>query len=108
MYTENTTLSEFLQVFEQWRDSRVIPRDDLKDVASFAMVPDLILSEFGYGYRGHSFRQNKQDVRLTVKVDSRGIPLVAFITGKTTTHCVRKFLDKLGEDDLRWSNDRYA
>ncbi len=107
MHTKDTTLEQFEQTFEQWKDVRVVPRDDLHDVALLLMQGPAWLSQFGLLLNGLSFRQYREDWRLAVKVEDTGTPQVAFVTAPTTTGCVTKFLDLLEKGNMRWQTDKY-
>lgn len=105
--THSTTITEYWQAFDQWRDCRLIPRDDLRDVSTFFMYTDTYFSEYGMLFRGLSLRQYQEGWRLAVKVTERGIPLVGFCTGPTTTRSVCKFLNLMEDGNVKWQTDRY-
>jgi hypothetical protein len=92
---------------EQWNDGREIPAADLESVLLFILHLGGILSQFGLRYKGYICRQTHIDCLMTVKVLEGDTPLVAFITSKTTTGCMVKFLDLLELDRLTWAKDKY-
>jgi hypothetical protein len=62
----------------------------------------------GYEYRGCSFRQHETVATLVVKVAHTNIPLVAFITARTTTECIWLFRKKWLDETVLFVPDRFA
>lgn len=65
------------------------------------------LSTFGLGLCGLSVRLTREDSLLTVKVIESGIPLVAFVTSRTPTGSIERYLDMLESGRLQWHKDKY-
>lgn len=87
------------------RDQRYV--DDTQDLLMWGFYGRDVLSQFGFGYCGSIFRQHRDSTKMTVKVTESGVPLVAFITSASTTGCVRRFLDLLFAEKLKWQKDKY-
>lgn len=67
-----------------------------------------ILEGLGLAWRGQSIKNNGWSVLLVLKVARDGIPLVGFITERTTTDCMRVALTRLREDRMTWTKDKFA
>ena len=65
------------------------------------------LAEFGLGFCGHSVRLTRTDCLLTVKAIEGGIPLVAFVSSRTTMGSMLQFMDLLESGRLQWHRDKY-
>jgi len=62
----------------------------------------------GLAWRGESFKNNGWSVLLVMKVTRDKIPLVAFVTERSTRGCMRVFLRKLLDHTLNWVPDKFA
>lgn len=79
----------------------------VEDLLTFCQYGHEVCSQFSMGLCGYTFRHNRENVLMTVKVTEGNTPLVAFITSQTTTSCVTKFLDLLFASKLKWQKDKY-
>jgi hypothetical protein len=66
------------------------------------------LSEYDAVFRGVTIRQQEEYVLLVLKVFLAEVPHVVFISGSTTTSCMRKLRDKLRNNEVNFVVDKYA
>jgi len=66
------------------------------------------LGQSGAELRGLSFRQKLDEWLLCVRATVDGAPVVAFMSGSTTTSCIRKFCAACEQHEVKWYEDRYA
>lgn len=92
---------------DQWTDGRVIAKADLADLVLFHVYGAEYVANFGYGLCGWVMRERSGECLMTVKLMDRDIPLVVFITHKTPTACIAKFLQLLEKDNLTLAPDKY-
>lgn len=59
-------------------------------------------------WRGTSFKNNGWSVLMVMKVARDKVPLVAFITERSTRGCMRVFLRRLNEHAVNWVPDKFA
>jgi hypothetical protein len=58
-------------------------------------------------WTGCSFSQKDGSVLMVSRREEQGIPQVAFITGRTTTDCIRIFRRRWAEGTLEWFRDKF-
>lgn len=102
-----TYLGPVQAALEQWTDQRVIEDADLESLLLLACYGRSILFKNGYILKAWGVRQKGDQQLLHVKVTESGTPLVVFLTGETTTSCVRRFWDLYEDDRLTWVRDKY-
>jgi hypothetical protein len=91
----------------QWRDNRVIHRDDVMDIVLFVHFLEDICANHEWHYHGFQCRQCTNGWLLMVKITDHKVPLVAFVSGQNTTSCVTKFIDLLDRRELTWNRDKW-
>jgi hypothetical protein len=67
-----------------------------------------LLESIGYYYRGESFKDQGWSTLLVLKVAREGTPLVAFVTERTPTDCMRVCLDLIEGGRVGWREDRFS
>lgn len=107
MPTETECLEQVDKIVESLasRDARAIERT--KDILLWSLYGQNVLSQFGMGLSGWVFRQYRTHVLLTCKVLESGTPLVAFVSGSSTTGCIEQMFDSLYSERLKWQKDKY-
>lgn len=100
-------VKQFDEVLATWTDQRFVSREQIHDLAMFALYLVNLAEAQGWHYDGHSFKENGRFCCLVVKSTIDDIPHVVFTNGQSYTGCVRTFLRKLGEGWLEWVVDRY-
>lgn len=85
-----------------------LPREDVKTWWRWIVHLVNILEAMGYHYRGESLKDQGWATLLVLKVAKDGVPLVAFITERDTTSCMRRVLRELDAGGCSWREDKYA
>lgn len=107
MHIDAELLKQVEMATEQWKDSRIICKDDLRDLILFHSYGQKVFSQLGLGLQGWVCRQRNGTSLLTVKVIDSGTPLVAFITSATPTGCVSKLFNLVEKDAVNYAKDKY-
>lgn len=107
MELETKVLDGVYNIIERAQDENDNDRQLVEDLLTFCIYGHTVLSQFDMGLCGYTFRHNRVNVLLTVKVLESDTPLVAFITATNATGCVSKFLDLLFASKVKWQRDKY-
>jgi len=67
-----------------------------------------LLQASGVFYRGESIKNQGWATLLVVKGAVDGTPVVAFVTERTPTDCMRVFLRQVDERRVEWKEDKFA
>lgn len=95
-------------LIEQTFESDPDLAEDLSVEHMFCTYIVNFLEDKGYIWRGHNIRNQGWSVLLIVKAAHGDIPLVAFVSERTTTRCMRVFLRKLADGEVNWQKDKFA
>lgn len=101
-------LDEWRQsVLSGWTDHRIV--DDLwVDLHIwFFMHLYADLAKAGMVLNGMTFSEKYGSWLLVVKVSQDKVPLVAFVSGKNPTSCMRQCRDLLRNGGVNWTRDKY-
>lgn len=85
-----------------------LDRDDVKVWHDYVYYLANLLEPHGMVWRGESVKNLGWAVMLVVKVARDGVPLVAFVTERGTTDCMRVFLRQLSQGHVNWVPDKFA
>ena len=91
----------------QWKDGRVLPREQVDAMVWFFQhsYPEFVDS--GVELDGYTFREKHRDWLMVLKAHQDEVRLVAFITSSTPIRCMSKCRDFLRNGGLNWSRDKY-
>jgi len=92
----------------QVKDHRIYEKQDVDSVLLFCFHLEDLMSNCGAELRGWNVASLGWCYRLIVKATIDDTPLVAFISERTTSHCMRVFLRQMEEKRVKWSLDRFA
>jgi len=106
--TTKTALDYLWNALEVLDPDGPVTRSDVWTLYRFAEYKVNFLERDGLTWRGESFKNNGWSVLLVVKVSEGKTPLVAFVTERSATACMRVFLRKLEEHTINWVPDKYA
>lgn len=81
--------------------------DQLSDYLTWGLYGPNVFSQFGFRYDGVVVRQYRTNVRLTVKVNESGVPLVGFVTSSNTMGSIEQMFDLLWAERIKWQKDKY-
>jgi hypothetical protein len=96
------------KLIEQMFESEPGLAEDLLVEHLFCTYIVNLLEDAGFEWRGQSLRDQGWCVLLVMKVTRSGVPLVAFVSERNTTGCMRVFLRKLEEGAVNWQKDKFA
>jgi len=103
-----TFLEELGESLEQWPAEGPVTRAEVSVWAWWFLVMVNVLEEQGLFYRGASIRYQGWSTLLVVKVARGNTPLIAFITERNTTDCMRVFKRLLDENRAEWREDKFG
>lgn len=66
------------------------------------------LEELNTQYRGETVKVQAWATLLVVKGTVSGVPVVAFVTERDTTHCMRIFRRMVEERRVDWKEDKFG
>lgn len=92
----------------QWTDSRIVDSTWIDAVLWFFLHSYADLAQIGAEVRGFSFRLDKEECLLVLKILREGIPEVVFLSSVTPTRCMQKLRRRLREGDVKFFVDKYA
>lgn len=92
---------------EQWTDGRLIEAVDLENLLLFLLCVPKALSQSGYQFQGFVSRHKNDQELMTIKVRHKDTPLIVFVSGANTIHCMTRFLNLWEDDRIAWRKDRY-
>jgi len=92
---------------EDWRDNRLMSRDELQAVLWYVRYAFDETVKFGDRWTGCSFSQSEETTLMVSRREHAGIHQVVFVTGRTTTDCIRIFRKLWAEDALQWVRDKF-
>lgn len=104
---DNLFIEQFLESLGDWKDERLVSKEQLRAMAMFFMYIVNLSEDDGWVYDGHSLKVGVPLCTLTVKAHIEGVPYVVFTSSRTTIGCVRVFIRKLEEGLLEWCPDQY-
>lgn len=90
-----------------WKDHRLVDLDEMVGMLMFLVYGQNVCSQFGADWTGCSFSQSETSCLLVARRLERGVPQVAFITGRTPTDCMRLYHKRLKADLVEWVRDKY-
>lgn len=97
-----------LEELERLPESGPVTREDVIVWARWHMMLVNCFEEVGWVYRGESFKDQGWATLLVVKGAHEGTPLVAFVTERTPTDCMKVFLRQMDEGRVEWREDKFA
>ena len=97
-----------LEALSQWTDERIVDASWVDVHIWFFLHAYADLAEMSLELYGVTFRENYAGWLMVVKVRQGDVPLVAFLSGKTPTGCMRHLRNQLREGNLNLSRDKYG
>ena len=101
-------LVQFRSSLEDWRDERLMCKQDIATCAMFFLYLVNLAEAEGWEYLGHSWRERTSLGCLVVKARMEETQYVAFTSARTTISGMRIFLRKMREGRVEWVEDRFA
>ena len=106
--TPSTYPEELRRYLETLPAEAVLAREDIATWAHWMCVLVNEFEEEGLVYRGMSVNYRGWSTLLVVKVARDMTPLVAFVTERDTTGCMRTFLRMFAERRVEWKEDKFG
>ena len=96
------------EVLENLPEEGPLSREEVEVWARWHLLLVNCFEQRDWIYRGESFKDQGWAMLLVVKGAHEGTPLVAFVTEKTPTDCMRVFLRMMDEGRVEWREDKFA
>ena len=107
MVTE-TYWESVLRVTEKWPNDGPIPREEVLTLYRWDSQKVNLLEGLGLSWRGESFKDQGWAVCMCLRVARDMVPLVVFVTERTTAGCVRVLLRHIDEGRLELREDKFG